>query len=428
MQRVNRIINHLGTSNANGSLAVNATAFTDKIEQAPPDAILGIKTLFLADKTPGKVNVSIGAYRTDDGKPLVLKCVKEAEKILQADNSLNKEYLPQSGDAEFCTLARNMLLGDAACVKEGRVATVQSLSGTGGLRIGAAFVQKFFGDRTVFTSVPTWGTHNSILNHARVNQGTYRYWDAKNRNLDYKGMIADINSAPNGSIFILHPCAHNPTGVDPTQEQWKGISAAIKAKGHICWFDSAYQGFASGDLDKDAWAIHYFLAQGHEIMASQSFAKNFGLYGERVGTFNVVTANPTNTKAVMSQLNILIRNLYSNPPKHGANIVKTVLKSPELTKMWREELSMMSNRIIEMRHALRNAIEKLGTPGDWSHITSQIGMFSYTGLSKAQSESMINDHHVYMLKNGRISMAGINSKNVQHVAKSINTVVNTIKA
>lgn len=426
MQRVNRLINHLGPANA-AQLSANSTAFTDSIEQAPADAILGIKTLYLADKDPRKVNVSIGAYRTDDGKPLVLQCVREAEKRILGQG--NKEYLPQSGDQEYAALARGMLFGaNAQCIKDGRVATVQSLSGTGALRIGAAFTNKFFADKTVYTSTPTWGTHNSILKHARVNQANYRYWDDKNKNLDFAGMIADIQGAPAGSIFLLHACAHNPTGVDPTQEQWKAISSAIKSKGHICWFDSAYQGFASGDLDKDAFAIQYFLAQGHEIMASQSFAKNFGLYGERIGTFSVVCSSPVNAKAVTSQINIIIRNLYSNPPKHGAEIVKCVLSSPELTKMWRDELQVMSDRILAMRSALRGAIEALNTPGDWSHITSQIGMFSFTGLSKAQSESMINDHHVYMLKNGRISMAGINTKNVEYVANAINTVVRNIKA
>lgn len=422
MQRINRIVGHLPSVN-DKSIEAAPCAFTDEVKAAPPDAILGIKTLYLASKDPRKVNVSIGAYRTDEGKPLVLKCVRAAEQQIAARTDLDKEYLPQSGDAEFCKLSRAMLMGDCAQIREGRVATVQSLSGTGALRIGAAFINKFFPNKVVYTSNPTWGTHKSILTHARCNQASYRYWDAANRKLDFAGMIDDISKAPNGSIFVLHACAHNPTGVDPTVEQWKGISQAIKAKGHICWFDSAYQGFASGDLDKDAFAVHHFLAEGHEIIASQSYAKNFGLYGERVGTFNVVTGSQASTKAVMTQLNILIRNLYSNPPKHGALIVKTVLKSPELTASWRVELKEMSDRILAMRAALRKEIEACGTPGDWSHITSQIGMFSFTGLNTAQSEAMINTHHVYMLKNGRISMAGINTKNVKYVAQCINAVV-----
>lgn len=422
MQRVNRIVGHLPSVN-NKSIGASPCAFTDDIKAAPPDAILGIKTLYLASKDPRKVNVSVGAYRTEQGKPFVLQCVKDAEHQIAQRTDLDKEYLGQGGDQEFCKLSRAMLLGDAAAIKEGRVATVQSLSGTGSLRIGAEFIRFFFPNKTVYLSTPTWGTHKSILEHARVNQAAYRYWDAKNRCLDYAGMLADINSAPSGSIFLLHACAHNPTGVDPTKDQWKGISQAIKAKGHICWFDSAYQGFASGCLDTDAYAIRMFLAEGHDIMASQSYAKNFGLYGERVGTFNVVTSSAESAKAVITQLNIIIRNLYSNPPKHGALVVKTVLKSPELTASWRKELKQMSERILQMRAALRSEIEKLGTPGDWSHVTNQIGMFSYTGLSVAQSEAMINKHQIYMLKNGRISMSGLNTGNVAYVAKAINSVV-----
>lgn len=423
MQRVNKILGHLPSAAGASSLDASPCAFVDEIKAAPADAILGIKTLFNECKDPNKVNVSIGAYRTDEGKPMVLKCVKEAEKLIAARTDLNKEYLPQSGDAEFCKLSAQTVLGDCAALREERVCTVQSLSGTGALRIGAAFVAKFFPSKIVYTSTPTWGTHNSIMAHAGVNQKQYRYWDAKNRNLDFNGMVADITAAPAGSIIMLHACAHNPTGVDPTQEQWKAISAACKAKGHVCWFDSAYQGFASGDLDKDAFSIRYFLEQGHDMFISQSYAKNFGLYGERVGTFNIVCGSKANAAAVKTNLNIIIRNLYSNPPRHGANIVKTVLNSPELTAMWRQEMRDMSARINEMRGALRGAIEKLGTPGDWSHITSQIGMFSYTGLTKAQSETMINKHNVFMLKNGRISMAGVNSKNVQKIAQGIHAVV-----
>jgi aspartate/tyrosine/aromatic aminotransferase len=424
MERVNRIVGHLPSANVKSIDASACAGFTDEIKQAPADAILGVKTLFLASKDPRKINVSIGAYRTDEGKPLVLQCVKAAEQKIASRTDLNKEYLAQSGDAEFCSLSRAMLFGeDCVPIKEGRVATVQTLSGTGSLRVGAEFIRFFFPNKTVYTSSPTWGTHNSILTHARVNQGSYRYWDAKNKKLDFQGMIGDINNAPAGSIFILHACAHNPTGVDPTEEQWMGISAAIKAKGHICWFDSAYQGFASGCLDKDAFAIRTFVTHGHQVMACQSYAKNFGLYGERIGTFSVINSSKENTTKVMSQLNIIIRNLYSNPPIHGAQIVKTVLKSPELTASWRAELKGMSERILAMRASLRSEIEALNTPGDWSHITSQIGMFSYTGLSVKQSEAMIDQHSVFMLKNGRISMAGVTSKNVKYLAQSINAVV-----
>jgi len=423
MQRLNRVMNHISGS-AESGFAASPCANTTHIEAAPADAILGIKQAFGRDKDPRKVNVCVGAYRDGDGKPFILRCVAKAEEIIAADKTRNIEYLPQRGDQEFAALSRAVLMGaKAKPIVENRVATVQSLSGTGALRIGAAFVAKFFQDKTVYVSVPTWGTHKSIMAHAGVKIGSYKYWDPKTRGLDFDGMMADIQGAPNGSIFLLHACAHNPTGVDPNPEQWTAISKAIQAKGHIAWFDSAYQGFASGDLDKDAFAVQHFIAQGHDIMASVSYAKNFGLYGERIGSFSVCCDSEANRDAVLSQLDILIRNLYSNPPLHGMRIVKTVLKSPELTQLWRDDMVIMSNRINDMRKALRGQLEKIGTPGDWSHITSQIGMFSYTGLTPEQSTTMLEKHHIYMLKNGRISMAGINGKNVEYIAECIKAVL-----
>jgi aspartate/tyrosine/aromatic aminotransferase len=404
-------------------IAPEACSFTDSIKAAPADAILGINQAFKRDTDPRKVNVCVGAYRDDNGKPYILKCVKAAQAKIAASTGNNLEYLPQRGDQEFAALSREILMGaDCAPIKENRVATVQSLSGTGALRIGAAFVAAFLGDKTVYVSSPTWGTHNSILKHANCKAGTYKYWDAKNRNLDFNGMLSDIQGAPNGSIFLLHACAHNPTGVDPTPQQWTQISSAIKAKGHIAWFDSAYQGFASGDLTKDATAVQTFLKDGHDIMASVSYAKNFGLYGERIGSFSVCCGSTENRDGVLSQLDILIRNMYSNPPLQGMRIVKTILQDPELRAMWQEDMTLMSGRINDMRAALRAELERIGTPGDWGHITSQIGMFSYTGLSVKQSEAMLSEHHIYMLKNGRISMAGVNSKNVAYIAASIKAV------
>jgi aspartate/tyrosine/aromatic aminotransferase len=411
--RIARVVAHLTPTEC---------SFTDSIEAAPADAILGINQAFKKDTDARKVNVCVGAYRSDDGKPYILNCVRAAQAKIAADKGLNLEYLPQRGDQEFAALSRAVLMGkDAAPIKENRVATVQTLSGTGSLRIGAAFIAAFL-KKTVYVSTPTWGTHNTILKHAGVAGATYKYWDAKSRGLDFTGMMADINSAPNGSIFLLHACAHNPTGVDPTPDQWAQISKAIKNKGHIAWFDSAYQGFASGDLDKDALAVQMFIKDGHDIMASVSYAKNFGLYGERVGSFSVCCGSTVNRDAVLTQLDIIIRNLYSNPPLQGMRIVKTVLQDPELTQMWRDDMVTMSSRINEMRAALRSELEQIGTPGNWNHITSQIGMFSFTGLSPEQSTAMLEKHHIYMLKNGRISMAGINSKNVKYVAECIKAV------
>jgi len=235
--------------------------------------------------------------------------------------------------------------------------------------------------------------------------------------------LADIGDAPDGSVMLLHAAAHNPTGVDPTKEQWDQIMELCKQKKHLCWFDSAYQGFATGDLEIDAYAMRKFADSGLPLLLSQSFAKNFGLYGERIGTFSVVCGAPEQVTSVMSQLDIIIRNLYSNPPKHGANIVKTVLSDPALYQEWRDELLAMSKRIQDMRTMLYDELVRLGTPGSWTHITSQIGMFSFTGLNPAQSKAMVEKHHIYMLGNGRVSMAGVTTGNVKYIAQAIDDVV-----
>ena len=367
--------------------------------------------------------MSIGAYRTDDGKPKVLECVLRAEEeILKA--KLDKEYLPQRGNQTMCKLAREILFGtDSLPIKEGRVCTVQSLSGTGGLRVAAEFISQFMGRPTVYISKPTWGNHNSIAKASNLPIASYRYWDATTRGLDINGMLADLEAAPQGAVVLLHACAHNPTGVDPTKEQWSQIAEVMKRKGLFPWFDSAYQGFASGSLEEDAYAIRLFADMGFEMVLCQSFAKNFGLYGERVGTVSVVTADTSSHAAIMSQMDVIIRILYSNPPLHGARIVEKVLSSPELTQLWFAEMKEMSSRIIEMRKALRAHLEALQTPGSWDHITTQIGMFSFTGLTEAQCEQMMKKHHIYLLKSGRVSMAGVTSHNVEYIAKAIDDVV-----
>jgi len=396
------------------------------INPAPLDPILGTSILFNNDKDPRKINLGIGAYRTDEGKPYVLNVVRKAEKLVMADPSRNMEYLPQQGDTVFSKAARELLFGSKSAALS-RIASVQTISGTGSLRVAAAFLRFFFPKTLVYYSNPTWGNHVTILQHADVPGKAYRYWNDKAKKLDINGMIEDLRNAPPRSVILLHACAHNPTGVDPTESEWKQICEAVRERNHLVWFDSAYQGFASGDLERDAWAIRYFVEQGLELIASQSFAKNFGLYGERIGAFHVVSADPKKVDDLISQINIIIRALYSNPPKHGAAIVKTVLTSPELFDEWKQELRIMSHRIIQMRQALVDQLKKLGTPGDWSHITSQIGMFSFTGLTPPQCETLVKKHHIYLLTSGRISMTGINTKNVAYLAQSIDDVVRNIK-
>jgi len=421
---------HLGRHFVSGTTGTEGkegkASFFGHIAEAPLDPILGTNILFNADKSPNKINLGIGAYRTDDGKPYVLNVLKKAEQLLVKDAARNYEYLPQNGDVQFAKVARELIFGSTSPYLP-RVTSVQTLSGTGSLRLAAAFIKHSFPNVTVFYSEPTWGTHLSILAHAGVPGKSYRYWDNANRRLDIEGMLQDLGNAPPRSIILLHACAHNPTGVDPTEEQWRRIATVVKQRQLLTWFDSAYQGFASGDLDRDAWAIRHFAEQNLEMFVSQSFAKNFGLYGERIGGLHVLTVDPSRNNILISQLNVLIRNLYSNPPKHGAELVKIVLTNPELYREWRQELNVMAQRIGSMRTALRGHLTDFGTPGDWSHITNQIGMFSYTGLNVKQCESLMNKHHIYLLKSGRISMAGINTKNVLQLAQGIDDVVRNAK-
>jgi aspartate aminotransferase len=279
----------------------------------------------------------------------------------------------------------------------------------------------------VYLSNPTWANHHQLFGNVGLGIENYPYWDPSTRGLDIKGLLKTLEEAPEHSIVLLHACAHNPTGVDPTQEQWKQIAEVVKKRKHFPFFDTAYQGFASGDLAKDGWAIRYFVDQGFELVVAQSYAKNFGLYGQRAGCFHYVAAPGADAKdtttRVASQLAILQRSEISNPPIYGAKIASTALNDPKLFSEWEANLKTMSGRIIDMRKALRSKLEALGTPGKWNHITDQIGMFSFTGLTEAQVAKMRSDGHVYMTKNGRISMAGLNTNNVDYVAEQIDKAV-----
>lgn len=296
------------------------------------------------------------------------------------------------------------------------------------MHLGGLFLSKFLKPTpAIYVSNPTWANHNQIFSNVHLTVKTYPYFSSKTKGLDFEGMISAIKSAPRGSIILLHACAHNPTGVDPTQEQWREIATAVRGGSHFPFFDCAYQGFASGSLTEDNWAVRYFISEGFELCVAQSFAKNFGLYGQRAGAFHFVSGPSPNAEEqaqrIHSQLLILQRSEISNPPIYGARVASKVLNSPELFAEWEEDLKTMSGRIIEMRKALQSNLEKLDTPGDWSHITSQIGMFSFTGLTEKQVGMLRDKWHVYMTKNGRISMAGLNTGNVEYFAKAVDDVV-----
>lgn len=396
-----------------------------KVEQAPPIEVFNVGRLCTECTDPDKVNLGVGAYRDEEGKPWVLPVVRAAEKKLAADDTLNHEYLPVLGFEPFTTAAVKLVLGpEHKVVKEGRVFGVQCLSGTGSLRMGAEFLAKKLGSRVVYCSKPTWGNHRDVFREAGFTEiKDYTYWDQANRKLNYEGFIADLSAAPEGAVIILHGCAHNPTGIDPTKEQWQGVLKVVQEKKLVPLFDIAYQGFASGNPDEDAWAVRMFADAGLELFVAQSFAKNFGLYNERVGNLVVVVNDPAVIAPVKSQITLLVRAMWSNPPAHGAKIVHMVLTDPEMLKQWHEQVQVMANRIKKMRAELRANLEKLGTPGTWDHVTTQIGMFSFLGISEAQSLYMRDKHNIFLLKSGRISCCGLTSKNVEKVAKAIDDAV-----
>ncbi|CAK4076728.1 unnamed protein product [Aphanomyces euteiches] len=391
----------------------------------PADPILGLTEKFNKDTDPRKVSLGVGAYRDDNGKPYVLPSVREAEERLLKANK-NKEYSGIGGTKDFVDLSLKFAYGDdSQALKDGRVVGVQTISGTGGCRLAGEFFSRFLGKGTsIYLPNPTWGNHIPIMKDAGLEVKRYAYFEPASRGLDLSGLLSDLKGAPSKSVFLLHACAHNPTGVDPSPEQWKEISAVMKEKEHVVFFDCAYQGFASGDADRDAAALRQFVEDGHNVVLSQSYAKNFGLYGERVGALSIVCKDAEEAARCESQLKILIRPMYSNPPIHGALLVSTILGDAALKKQWYEECKGMADRIISMRQLLKENIAKVdGSTNEWNHITDQIGMFCYTGLTEPQVERMITKHHIYLTKDGRISMAGVTSKNVEYIAKSIAEVV-----
>ncbi|OBZ89975.1 Aspartate aminotransferase, cytoplasmic [Choanephora cucurbitarum] len=414
--RLNQINNHIMS---------NTASVFQEVPQAPPDMIFNLTAQYKADTNPNKINIGVGAFRTDELKPYVLPVVKKAEAILYNDETLDHEYQPIAGTATFTNAAAKLILGEESpAIKENRFAAVQTISGTGANHTAALFLSKFYEkSKTCYISNPTWANHRAIFSLVGFDVQDYPYWDPQTRGLDYEGLLQCMRDAPEGAIFVLHACAHNPTGVDPTREQWMGIANVMREKNLFPFFDCAYQGFASGDLDNDAWAVRYFVEQGFELFVCQSFAKNFGLYGERAGNLTMVAKSTQESQRILSQVEKLQRAEISNPPAFGARIVSIVLNDKALYQEWKENLQYMSHRIIEMRKALYHHLTELQTPGTWHHITDQIGMFSFTGLKAPQVKVLKEKYSIYLTDNGRVSMAGVSSSNVAYLAKAIDDVV-----
>jgi len=390
----------------------------DTVEMAPRDPILGLNEQFNADPNPAKVNLGVGVYFDESGKLPLLKCVAEVERQMQEAHKA-RGYLPIDGIAAYDKAVQGLVFGaDSAVVKAGRVATVQAIGGTGGLKIGADFLKKLNPGAALLISDPSWENHRALFTNAGFPVSTYPYYDAARRGVDFDGMLAALNAAAAGTIVVLHACCHNPTGYDITPAQWSLVVEAVKARQLVAFLDMAYQGFGQG-IAEDGAVIQQFLAAGIDFFVSTSFSKSFSLYGERVGALSVVCESAEEAARVLSQLKIVIRTNYSNPPTHGAQVVATVLTTPALRAQWEEELAGMRVRIKKMRTALVEKLQAAGLKQDMSFITQQQGMFSYSGLGKEQMQRLRSEFGIYGVDSGRICVAALNEQNIDAVVSAI---------
>lgn len=393
-------------------------------------AIVQARKACIEDRNENKTDLVVGAYRTDDGEPWVMPFIRELEQTLTSDPKYNHEYLWFLGMAKFNEMAPKLLLGERSpALLEGRAFGVQTISGTGALRMGAEFLVRHLHYKTVYVSTPTWDNHPLLFCYSGFKDiRKYRYWDPDSRGVDFSGLLGDIEEAPENSVIVLHMAAHNPTGCDLTQEQWVQVADVMEKRNLFPFIDAAYQGFATGDLDRDAWPVRYLVERGFEFFVAQSFSKNMALYGERIGCLTVVLGEgqAQDVTNITSQLTLIARAMYVCPPKYGAEIVSRVLSDPVLMEEWKKCLKVMVDRIQAMRTGLKERLQKLGTPGNWDHITNQIGMFSYLGLTPHQVQYIRVKHHVHLLSTGRINMSGLSSKNIDRVAEAIYDTVTKI--
>ena len=396
---------------------MHGSLFTS-VEMAPRDPILGMNEQFNADPSPHKVNLGVGVYFNDEGKLPVLRCVAAAEKLL-LETPKARGYLPIDGMAAYDKAVQALVFGtDHPAVTGGRIATVQSLGGTGGLKVGADFLKKLNPGAAVLISDPSWENHRALFTQAGFAVEAYPYYDAATRGIRFDAMLAALRGAAAGTVVVLHACCHNPTGCDLSAAQWEQVATACKAGLLVPFLDMAYQGFGKG-IGADGEALRIFMTRGMPFFVSTSFSKSFSLYGERVGALSVVCDSAEESSRVLSQVKAVIRANYSNPPTFGAFVVATVLTTPALRAMWEEELGAMRERIHATRVQLVQRLHAAGVAGDLSYITRQVGMFSYSGLSQPQMQRLRSEFGVYGLDSGRICVAAVNSRNIDAVVASL---------
>ena len=392
------------------------------IEMAPRDPILGITEAYNADTNPAKVNLGVGVYTDDTGKVPLLECVKRAEAQLTAA-AAPRSYLPIDGLASYDKQVQALVFGaDSSVVTEGRTITVQSLGGTGGLKIGADFLKRFNADAEVWISDPSWENHRALFESAGFVVKTYPYYDAATHGVNFTGLLNALESAKPGTVIVLHACCHNPSGVDLTDSQWDQVIEVVGRRQLVPFLDLAYQGF-SRSIDEDGAVVRRFAATGRALLVSNSFSKSFSLYGERIGAFNLVASSREEAQRVLSQIKRVVRTNYSNPPTHGAQLVATVLGTPELRALWEQELSGMRDRIKAMRQSFVAKLKTRLPAQDFSFVAHQNGMFSFSGLSQTQVARLKSEFSVYAVDSGRICVAALNTRNIDTVVEAIASVL-----
>ncbi len=402
--------------------APHSPSLLASVPMAPKDPILGITELYVADKNPAKVNLGVGVYYDDNGKVPLLECVRRAEEQ-RLKAAAPHSYLPIDGLQAYDQAVQNLIFGsDAPAIREKRVVTVQAIGGTGGLKVGADFLKQILPDAQVWISDPSWENHRALFEGAGFKVGTYPYYDPATRGIRFEAMLAALKALPAGSIVVLHSCCHNPTGADLTQEQWRQVLDAVRAGGLVPFLDLAYQGFGDG-VDADAYAPRLFAGAMSPVFLSSSFSKSLSLYGERVGAVSLVAGNGEEAARALSNIKRGVRATYSNPPLHGGDVVARVLTTPELRTLWDQELGAMRERIKAMRKALADGIAQRVPGADWSFVMRQRGLFSYTGLTKAQVERLRNERSIYAIESGRVCVAALNSKNIGAVCDGIAAVL-----